>query len=207
MERQFKGVWIPAEVWLNSDLTAIEKMLYAEIDSFTSRGSTFWKSNDTISEDMGVSVSTVKRSVAKLIEKGWVKQVKFDGRIRHLQADRVFHEPTESSNKYKQTAHIEPTHGSEVSGLLVQIEPLSKQKKVPREKPKRIDYPAEFLGEEFEEAWNTWKEYKSKEHNFKYKSPISEQTTIQKLHNETQGDPKYAIAAIGNAIARGWKGI
>ena len=32
MERTFKGVWIAAEIWLDKDLTLVEKALLAEID-------------------------------------------------------------------------------------------------------------------------------------------------------------------------------
>ena len=41
MERNFKGVWIAAEIWLDKDLTLVEKALLAEIDSFTGNGKSF----------------------------------------------------------------------------------------------------------------------------------------------------------------------
>lgn len=33
MSRKFKGIWIPANVWLGTELSIIEKVLLAEIDS------------------------------------------------------------------------------------------------------------------------------------------------------------------------------
>jgi len=33
MNRDFKGVWIPKEVWINKDLTWMEKLFLVEIDS------------------------------------------------------------------------------------------------------------------------------------------------------------------------------
>ena len=33
IERDFKGIWIPKEIWLDSNLTWSEKMLLVEIDS------------------------------------------------------------------------------------------------------------------------------------------------------------------------------
>jgi len=51
MERNFKGVWIAAEIWLDKDLTLVEKALLAEIDSFTGNGRSFMKSNDTIQSE------------------------------------------------------------------------------------------------------------------------------------------------------------
>jgi hypothetical protein len=55
MEREFKGVWIPKEVWLNNELSLVEKALLAEIDSFSGDGKTFYKSNETIQEEYKIS--------------------------------------------------------------------------------------------------------------------------------------------------------
>jgi hypothetical protein len=33
MERDFKGIWIPKEIWLLKDLNYIQKILLIEIDS------------------------------------------------------------------------------------------------------------------------------------------------------------------------------
>ena len=89
MERTFKGVWIPAEIWLDSRLTLVEKALYAEIDSFSGNDKTFHKTNDTIQLEYGISRPTVSKSIKKLEELGFI-ETRFDGRMRHLtvQADR-----------------------------------------------------------------------------------------------------------------------
>jgi len=47
-EREFLGIWIPAEVWLDQRLTMTEKAFMAEVESFSKNGKTFHKSNDTI---------------------------------------------------------------------------------------------------------------------------------------------------------------
>ena len=33
MQRKFEGIWIPAELWLNKELTLIEKVFFVEIQS------------------------------------------------------------------------------------------------------------------------------------------------------------------------------
>ena len=81
MERNFKGVWIAAEIWLDKDLTLVEKALLAEIDSFTGNGRSFMKSNDTIQSEYGVSRNTIGRSLRKLADRGFV-EVTFNGRVR-----------------------------------------------------------------------------------------------------------------------------
>ena len=89
MERNFKGVWIPSEIWLDKDLTLVEKALYAEIDSFSGNGKTFHKSNDTIQSEYGVSRPTISKAIKNLESLGFI-EASFDGRVRHLtvQADR-----------------------------------------------------------------------------------------------------------------------
>ena len=89
MERQFKGVWIPAEIWLDKRLTLVEKALLAEIDSFTGNVKSFHKSNETIQIEYGVSRPTISKAIKKLSDLGFISAA-FDGRMRHLtvQADR-----------------------------------------------------------------------------------------------------------------------
>ena len=89
MEREFKGVWIPAEIWLDARLTLVEKALYAEIDSFSGNGKTFHKANETIQLEYGVSRPTISKAIKKLTDLGFI-EASFDGRTRHLtvQADR-----------------------------------------------------------------------------------------------------------------------
>lgn len=89
MEREFKGVWIPAEIWLDARLTLVEKALYAEIDSFSGNGKSFHKANETIQLEYGVSRPTISKAIKKLTDLGFIS-ASFDGRTRHLtvQADR-----------------------------------------------------------------------------------------------------------------------
>jgi len=89
MEREFKGVWIPAEIWLDARLTLVEKALYAEIDSFSGNGKTFHKANETIQLEYGVSRPTISKAIKKMTDLGFI-EASFDGRTRHLtvQADR-----------------------------------------------------------------------------------------------------------------------
>jgi len=83
MERQFKGVWIPAEIWLDKRLTLVDRALLAEIDSFSGNGKSFHKGNDTIQEEYGISRNTIGRSIKKLQELEYV-EVTFNGRTRSI---------------------------------------------------------------------------------------------------------------------------
>lgn len=49
MERDFKGIWIPKEIWLNTHLTMNEKLFLVEIDSLDNEKGCF-ASNDYFAE-------------------------------------------------------------------------------------------------------------------------------------------------------------
>jgi len=65
-------------------------------------------------------------------------------------------------------------------------------------------YPYE--SEEFKNKWEVWKTYRKQQHNFKYKSKISEQGALKKLAEMSKSE-KEAMAIIDQSIsaANGWK--
>lgn len=81
--RDFKGIWIPKELWFLEGLTPVEKLLLVEIDSLDNKEHCH-ASNTYFSEFLGVSEKTISRAIKKLIDLGYVKQIHFDGRIRIL---------------------------------------------------------------------------------------------------------------------------
>lgn len=54
MNRDFKGVWIPKEIWLDKNLTLLEKCFFVEIDSLNNKEGCF-ASNKYFSEFFGIS--------------------------------------------------------------------------------------------------------------------------------------------------------
>ena len=89
--RQFKGVWIPKEVWLDEKLTYFEKAVYAEIDSLDGEDGCF-ASNKYLSGFFGCTERHIKRALAHLSELGYVKTEMFDGRKRVIKICRIFSE-------------------------------------------------------------------------------------------------------------------
>lgn len=83
MERDFKGVWIPKEIWLDERLGALDKIILTEINSLDT-GEGCFAGNKYLAEFCQCSESKVSKSVALLTELGYLKVVKFDGRIRFL---------------------------------------------------------------------------------------------------------------------------
>lgn len=81
--RQFKGIWIPRVILENKKLEPIDKILWADIDSFNWDNNTFFKSNALISEDYGVSERTISRSIKRLHDAKLIV-IKTDGRKRTI---------------------------------------------------------------------------------------------------------------------------
>lgn len=70
-QREFKGVWIPAHIWLDNNLTWTEKLLFVEIDSLAKNGECF-ASNKHFAEFFSLSKDRVSRVVSSLRDKGYV---------------------------------------------------------------------------------------------------------------------------------------
>lgn len=87
MNRDFKGIWIPREIWLAKGLKAQEKILWAEIHSlFDREKGGCYASNEYLAEFIGVQQSRMREMLANLKLRGYLIQVSFDGRCRVLRA-------------------------------------------------------------------------------------------------------------------------
>ncbi len=83
MERQFRGIWFPAEIWTDQRLTALEKIILLEIDSLDGEGGCY-ASNEYLADFCQCSPRKVREAVAKLAELGLVENAGFNGRNRVL---------------------------------------------------------------------------------------------------------------------------
>lgn len=86
MNRDFKGIWIPKEIYLDNRLNALDKIILAEIDSLDKGNSGCYASNEYISQFCKCSVSKVSSSIQKLIQLKYLELAKFDGRVRFLKS-------------------------------------------------------------------------------------------------------------------------
>ena len=86
-ERNFKGVWIPAEVWLDERLTMLEKGIFIEINGLDSSERGCYASNRHIAEFCQCSERKVSEAVAKLTEMGYIRWQAFNGRQRELKSN------------------------------------------------------------------------------------------------------------------------
>ena len=71
MNRDFKGVWIPKEIWLDQKLSWMEKLLLVEIDSLDNEKGCF-ASNAYFGEFFNLSNSRISEMISSLVSKGYV---------------------------------------------------------------------------------------------------------------------------------------
>ena len=82
--RKFKGVWIPRSIWTNPDLSWLEKCLWAEIGSLSTKEEPCFASNGYLAKMMCSTEKSVSNMVANLKSKGLIVIVSFDGRNRQM---------------------------------------------------------------------------------------------------------------------------
>lgn len=101
MERNFKGVWIPAEIWLTRGLSLVEKVMLVEIDSLQHPERGCYASNAHFAEFFGLSNSRVSEIITSLAEKGMVTvELMRKGRMiveRRIRLVEAFEKPKTSS--------------------------------------------------------------------------------------------------------------
>jgi len=86
--RDFKGVWIPKEIWLNTDLSIIEKVLLVEIDSLDNSDLGCFASNKYLAKFVQLSEGRVANIISDLKKRKFIIQVFFDGRNRGLRISK-----------------------------------------------------------------------------------------------------------------------
>jgi hypothetical protein len=88
MNRDFKGIWIPKEVWLDERLTALDKMILMEIDSLDVGEEGCYASNNHLAEFCQCTETKVSLSIKKLIDLDYIEIISFDGRKRYIKMKR-----------------------------------------------------------------------------------------------------------------------
>jgi hypothetical protein len=77
----FKGVWLCAAIYESQELSAVEKLLLAEIDALTTDTDACYATNAHFSGHLGITVTRVDHLLGKLTRLGYVIRVSFDGRV------------------------------------------------------------------------------------------------------------------------------
>ena len=157
MERDFKGVWIPREVWLDDSLSALEKVILIEIDSLDTEENHCYASNKYLAEFCQCSEIKVSQAIKKFIFLGYIEQISFDGRTRILKS-RLKDCLRQTYKKYKAD--------------LKKISPINKENNIENNidniKEKNIKKEKDsLLIDEFETIWTRYPRHEGKQNALK----------------------------------------
>lgn len=83
IKRDFKGIWIPKELYLNTELSWTEKILLIEIDSLDSKQGCF-ASNKYLAKFVNINEGRCANIISELRKKGYIEDLGFDGRKRYI---------------------------------------------------------------------------------------------------------------------------
>lgn len=86
-KRDFKGVWVPKEIYLSKKLSWTEKILLLEIDSLDNDQKGCYASNQYLANHLGIKPNSLANMISKLKSLGYIEQLWFDGRNRGLRVN------------------------------------------------------------------------------------------------------------------------
>ena len=191
-ERDWKGIWIPREIWTHPTLKWYDKIIIMEVDSFTKRGADCFFSDRYLADFVGVSERSVRTGINRLVDEGLLERCGFDGRKRFMRSLL----PTYTANAAAPAG----------KGSRPDRKPLPKKKLNEKTKEQTSELVFPWESQEFRDLWNVWKDERRLKKIKKY-TPRGEQAALHKLHQETSGDMAWAMTAIKDAIANGYQGI
>ena len=119
-DRDFKGIWIPKEIWLNENLTLLEKIIFVEIDSLDNENHCI-AGNEYFANFCGCSESKITKAISKLQSLNMIEVVSFDGRHRKL---RVVKTDMQGSKKYD--SESEKVRANNIDSNIVNSNTISK---------------------------------------------------------------------------------
>jgi len=85
--RDFKGIWIPKEIWEDNSLTYFEKFFLAEIHSLDHPERGCYASNQYFMDFFNESERKIQDGLSKLKKFGYIRVESFDGRVRVLRSN------------------------------------------------------------------------------------------------------------------------
>ena len=185
MAKEFTGVWVPIEIYQDKNLNPTDKFILADILTLTE----YYKSNDTIAIEVGVSKRTATRSIKKLEELGYIKTY-FNGRSRIAKM----------TTPIAKMAKLPSQNGEAASPN----RPHSIQKSIQKSKHIRIERP--FNSKEFDEIWDIWIDERKQQKRKKY-TERGEKATLHNLQKISNNNEKQAIKIIKQSITQGWAGL
>lgn len=147
--RDFKGIWISKQIWLDKKLNALDKVILSEIDSLDSTEEGCYASNEYLADFCQCSPSKVSSSISKLIELNYIYVKKFDGRMRYLKS--------RLSNFGRQTSKICKADSQNLEEINIDNNNIC-----PSEDEQDISLKESQMADDFDKIWKIYPRKESK---------------------------------------------
>ena len=126
MQRDFKGVWISKEIWQDSRLNALDKIILVEIDSLDNEETGCFASNEYLAEFCQCGITKISTAITKLINIGYIERVGFDGKTRILKSRLSKNERQTFKNR---KADWQKMKGSKVNNIINNKDDIKRSEK------------------------------------------------------------------------------
>ena len=206
-QRQFLGVWFPAEIWLNRELSIIEKSIYIEIQSLDNENHCT-AGNEYFADFCQVSISAVSKAIRHLKELGMVEELEFNGRVRKLRVVKKKKLPSKKEKAASENLHPNNIH-NKTNNKNISIKNTNSKKSLVKRKSLYEKMQDEILlftkNTEIQNALTQFLNLQLeiyKEQGKTYYSNIFK-SRLNKL--KTEFDKKDWLPVIQNAIEHGWQ--
>jgi len=198
MSKKFTGVWVPKAIYLDQRLTPTDKLILADIASLCLESGEYFKSNETIANEVNVSIPSVSRSIKKLTQLKLIT-THYDGRTRLIKMIRALIKLIKQTNQ-----NDKGTNQNDKAALSKRLDSIHSSIHTREQIRNKVVLP--FDSKEFKSAWSMWVDERKQKKIKKY-TQRGEQGALKRLAAESNHNETIAIEMINNAIARGWQGI
>jgi hypothetical protein len=199
-QRAFKGIWIPAEIWLNESLSLQEKAVLAEIDSFCSRYESCYASNEHFANFIQVGERRIQKILKSLESKGLIereiiyKKGTKEIEKRFLRVREGWRTKVHEGNEQKFVEGGVQKFADNIPSFN-----KSKNSKV------NIYSLAENCSDSFKEAWQGFVDMRKAK-----KKPMTERAAkmiMKKLDKLSGGDEEIQIAILDKSVVKCWDDV
>lgn len=198
-KRDFKGVWIAKEIWLDKRLNALEKVIFAEIDSLDDEETGCYAGNEYLAEFCQCSVSKVSGAISKLKQYGYIYEKSFDGRQRILKSRLTKNE--------KQTSKICKADYENLKANNISITDMSKSKNIKKERKTTYDDIIQASGFDERVKQSLYEFIKMRK---LIKKPMTDRALtnlLSRLKRLSRGDNETADKILNQSIDKAWQDI
>lgn len=189
MNREFKGVWIPKAIYQDDKLSPTDKLILADIYNLCCEGGDYFKTNETIANEVNISVPSVTRTIKKLISLNYIK-CEFNGRSRLIKLMKPLIKMIKQPNQNDEAASSK------------RLDSIHKSK----QKKKHISIERPFKSKQFDEMWDIWIDERKQQKRKKY-TERGEQAALHNLQKISNNNETTAIEIIKQSITQGWAGL